>query len=75
MALSFEYPDFTSLHDLAQPFDVFNRHPGIFATVANNHRPSDVDIPEANSMSSFETDEQVHSWIRVRRGKIPDRMC
>jgi len=72
VAFALDDSHFTASHCFAQPLDVFHGHTAIFATVMDNHGPSDINITEANGLAAFQTGQQVNGWVGIRGGEVPD---
>lgn len=75
VSLAFENAHLTATHGLAQPLDIIHRHAGIFTTVLNHDRPSDIHIPEPNRLAALQADQQVNSRVRIRSSELPDPVC
>lgn len=74
VTLVFEDPDLAASHRLAQPLDILYRHARVLAPVLNDHRSSDINIAETNSLATLEADQKIDGWVGIACGKLPDLM-
>lgn len=71
MTFALQDPDFASSHRFAKPPDIVDRDASISASMVDYNRSVDVNIPEANRLSTLETDQQVNCRVRIGRRQLP----